>query len=117
MMSIMAATALTVLLLTPAVGFAQRPGAETPGGHGRLDAGVTRLPERPDSDRRHREATLPPESYVPRRSPDLGQSSFPLSPSIGPGSGLLGPEAGRGPGRLRSGASAERMPEGGTGGR
>jgi hypothetical protein len=118
MMSLMAATAaLTVLLMTPAVGLAQRSGSETMGNTGRLDPGVTRLPERPDSGPRHRDATLPPESYVPRRSPDLGQSSFPLSPSIGPGSGLLGPEAGRGPGRLRSGAPAGSTPDGGSGGR
>ena len=98
--------ALAALLMTPAAGSAQRHGSESIGGPGpgRLDTGVGRLPERPSSDLRHREETLPPESYVPRRSPDLGEPYFPLSPSIGPGSGLLGPEAGREPGRLRSGS-------------
>lgn len=49
----------------------------------------------------------PPESYVPRRSPDLGAPTAPLSPSIGPGSGLLGPEAGRSPSQLRSNGGTE----------
>ena len=35
-----------------------------------------------------------PHSYVPPRSPDLGEAFFPLSPSIGPGSDRLGPAAG-----------------------
>ena len=42
-------------------------------------------------------------SFVPRRSPDLGATTFPLAPSIGPGSGSLGPEAGRSPSRLSRG--------------
>ncbi|ULA67100.1 MAG: Putative Multidrug resistance protein A (Modular protein) [Nitrospira sp.] len=44
-----------------------------------------------------------PSSFVPRRSPDLGATTFPLTPSIGPDSGSLGPEAGRSPSRLKSG--------------
>ena len=106
MISIVAGTVvLAAFLMTPAAGIAQRLGSESTGGSGRLDAGVTRLPERPGSDDlRHRDDNLTPESYVPRRSPDLGEPYFPLSPSIGPGSGLLGPEAGREPGRLRSGS-------------
>lgn len=49
-----------------------------------------------------------PSSFIPRRSPDLGEARAPLAPSIGPGSGLLGPEGGRSPGRLRSGGDQER---------
>ena len=105
MISIVAGTVVrAALLMTPAAGIAQRLGSESTGGSGRLDAGGTRVPERPGSDLRHRDENFTPESYVPRRSPDLGEPSFPLSPSIGPGSGLLGPEAGREPGRLRSGS-------------
>ncbi len=44
-----------------------------------------------------------PSSFVPRRSPDLGATTMPLTPSIGPGSGSLGPEAGRGGSRMGSG--------------
>ncbi len=51
----------------------------------------------------------PPSSFVPRRSPDLGEATAPLTPSIGPGSGLLGPEGGRSPSRLRSGRQDDRM--------
>lgn len=105
MISIVAGTVvLAALLMTPAAGIAQRLGSESASSPGRLDAGVTRLPERPGSALRHRDDNLTPESYIPRRSPDLGEPYFPLSPSIGPGSGLLGPEAGREPGRLRSGS-------------
>jgi membrane fusion protein (multidrug efflux system) len=43
-----------------------------------------------------------PGSLVPRRSPDLGATNFPLTPAIGPESGSLGPEAGRSPSRLKS---------------
>ena len=43
---------------------------------------------------RRLERPLEPESYIPRRSPDLGSTYFPLSPAIGPGSQGLGPEAG-----------------------
>lgn len=50
---------------------------------------------------RGREEHLP-STFVPRRSPDMGVSTFPLAPSIGPGSGSLGPEAGRGGSRMRS---------------
>ncbi|MGH7231785.1 MAG: hypothetical protein ACREJU_10560, partial [Nitrospiraceae bacterium] len=82
---------------------AQRLGPETTDRLERLDSDATRLPESPNSDPLHRHENLTPESYVPPRSPDLGEPYFPLSPSIGPGSGLLGPEAGRGPARLRSG--------------
>ncbi len=46
-------------------------------------------------------------SFVPRRSPDMGVATFPLTPSIGPGSGSLGPEAGRGASRLKSGLGME----------
>ncbi|HSN04407.1 MAG TPA: HlyD family secretion protein [Nitrospira sp.] len=49
-----------------------------------------------------------PRSFVPRRSPDLGEAAAPLTPSIGPGSGLLGPEGGRSPSRLRSESGEER---------
>lgn len=49
-----------------------------------------------------------PRSFVPRRSPDLGESEAPLTPSIGPGSELLGPEGGRGPARLRFEAEQTR---------
>jgi hypothetical protein len=59
----------------------------------------------------------PPKSYVPRRSPDLGVPTAPLSPSIGPGSGLLGPEAGRSPSRLRSNGGTDPDETGFGGGR
>lgn len=57
----------------------------------------------PSFDRTRERRDRVPSSFVPRRSPDLGSSTVPLTPSIGPGSGLLGPEAGRSPSRLRSG--------------
>lgn len=49
-----------------------------------------------------------PRSYVPRHSPDMGNTSPPLTPSIGPGSGSLGPEGGRSPSRLRLGSDQDR---------
>lgn len=57
-----------------------------------------------------------PNALVPRRSPDMGASTFPLTPSIGPGSGSLGPEAGRGGVRTGSGfgMQEERRPFGGS---
>ena len=61
---------------------------------GKASPKVDRLRER--EDRR-------PSSFVPRRSPDLGATAFPLTPSIGPDSRSLGPEAGRNPSRLKSG--------------
>src|SRR5688572_14488853 len=100
---VLSTVTLAALLVGPAGGHAQRLGSDTIDRHGRLDTGVTRLPERPRNDLRHGDQTLTPESSIPRRSPDLGEPYFPLSPSIGPGSGLLGPEAGGGPARLRSG--------------
>lgn len=57
----------------------------------------------PDLDRMRTHRDPVPSSFVPRRSPDLGATTNPLTPSIGPGSGSLGPEAGRRPSRLRSG--------------
>lgn len=57
----------------------------------------------PNLDRTRDRRDRMPSSFVPRRSPDLGSTTFPLSPSIGPGSGSLGPEAGRSPSRLRPG--------------
>ncbi|MCS6319935.1 MAG: hypothetical protein H8K05_19635, partial [Nitrospira sp.] len=57
----------------------------------------------PDLDRMRRHRDPVPSSFVPRRSPDLGAATNPLTPSIGTGSGSLGPEAGRRPSRLRSG--------------
>jgi membrane fusion protein (multidrug efflux system) len=76
-----------------------------------------RLPESPSSAPLHRHEPFTPKSYVPPRSPDLGELYFPLSPSIGPGSGLLGPEAGRSPARLRSGDETGRGLETGSDGR
>ncbi|HNK16435.1 MAG TPA: hypothetical protein PLZ20_17850, partial [Nitrospira sp.] len=58
-----------------------------------------------DRLRSHRESQ--PSSFVPRRSPDMGAATFPLTPSIGPGSGSLGPEAGRGGSRTRPGMGME----------
>ncbi|GKS60223.1 hypothetical protein YTPLAS18_37500 [Nitrospira sp.] len=55
--------------------------------------GFARSPDAPNSS---------PRPAMPRRSPDLGHSFFPLSPAIGPGSGLMGPEGGHNPSRLRS---------------
>ena len=60
-----------------------------------------RVPVDRDRMRTHRDPV--PSSFIPRRSPDLGATTDPLTPSIGPGSGSLGPEAGRSPSRLRSG--------------
>jgi len=57
----------------------------------------------PNLDRLRTRRDRMPSSFVPRRSPDLGSATAPLTPSIGPGSGSLGPEAGRSPSRLRSG--------------
>lgn len=57
----------------------------------------------PNLDRTRDRRDRVPSSFVPRRSPDLGATTFPLTPSIGPGSGSLGPEAGRSSSRLRSG--------------
>ncbi len=105
--AMLTAVALAALLMMPTSGQAQGLGSETIDRIGRLDTGVTRIPERPGSDLRQREHDFTPESHVPPRSPDLGLPYFPLSPSIGPGSGLLGPEAGRGPARLRSGSERD----------
>ncbi|MCS6326889.1 MAG: HlyD family efflux transporter periplasmic adaptor subunit, partial [Nitrospira sp.] len=55
---------------------------------------------------RRREEHLP-NPFVPRRSPDMGVSTFPLTPSVGPGSSSLGPEAGRGASRMRSGSEMD----------
>ncbi len=99
-------TVITLLMIPIAV-HAQRLGSDTTDRTGRLDTGVTRVPEKPRNDLRHREQDFTPESHIPPRSPDLGRPYFPLSPSIGPGAGLLGPEAGRGPSRLRSGAERD----------
>jgi membrane fusion protein (multidrug efflux system) len=46
-------------------------------------------------------------SFVPRRSPDLGRTTNPLTPSIGPHSRALGPEVGRDPSRLPPGSDRE----------
>ena len=56
-----------------------------------------------DRDRMHTHRDPVPSAFVPRRSPDLGATTDPLTPSIGPGSGSLGPEAGRSGSRLRPG--------------
>jgi hypothetical protein len=104
---LLSAVALAALFMLPASGHTQRLGSEPTDRTGRLDAGVTRVPESPRSDLRHHEHDFTPESHVPPRSPDLGIPHSPLSPSIGPGSGLLGPEAGRGPARLRSGSERD----------
>jgi membrane fusion protein, multidrug efflux system len=73
---------------------APRKGALPRSSEERISPSVDRRP-----DRRERASN----SFVPRRSPDLGATTFPLTPSIGPGSGSLGPEAGRSPSRLRPG--------------
>ena len=105
MKSIVLGTVAMATLLTATIGgHAQRLGSDTVDRNGRVDSGVTRLPERPGSDLRHGQQNPTPKSPIPRRSPDLGEPNFPLAPSIGPGSGLLGPEAGRAPARLRSGS-------------
>ena len=70
----------------------RKGGAKTPS-EGRIPPSLDRTRERRDRV---------PSSFVPRRSPDLGATTFPLTPSIGPRSGSLGPEAGRSPSRLRS---------------
>lgn len=57
----------------------------------------------PKLDRPRERTDRSPSSFVPRRSPDLGATTVPLTPSIGPDSRSLGPEAGRTPSRLRSG--------------
>ncbi|MGC3974229.1 MAG: HlyD family efflux transporter periplasmic adaptor subunit [Nitrospira sp.] len=57
----------------------------------------------PQFDRPRERNDRSPSSFVPRRSPDLGATTFPLTPSIGPDSRSLGPEAGRGPSRLKPG--------------
>ena len=57
----------------------------------------------PKLDRPRERTDRSPSSFVPRRSPDLGATTVPLTPSIGPDSRSLGPEAGRSPSRLRSG--------------
>jgi hypothetical protein len=98
----LSAVALFTLLLVTADGRAQRLDSGTTDHIGRPDTGMSRIPDRPSSGLRHRDQNFTPESHVPSRSPDLGESYFPLSPSIGPGSGLLGPESGRGPSRLKS---------------
>ena len=99
------AISLTLLLMWCGNAHAERLESDTDRAR-RLDSGVTRMPESP-SGLRHRGSHVTPESDIPRRSPDLGEPSSPLSPSIGPGSGLLGPEAGSGPARLRSGAKVD----------
>jgi membrane fusion protein (multidrug efflux system) len=84
----------------PADIVAPKKGAVTAPHKGRTSATFGRTSDR---DRRDRI----PSSFVPQRSPDLGDSTVPLTPSIGPGSGLLGPEGGRSPARLRSGSDRD----------
>jgi hypothetical protein len=117
MKSIIPGLAVAALLMIPAAGQAQRSGSDTIDRNGRSETGTARLSEKPSHDLRHGEQNPMPGSAIPRRSPDLGEPSFPLSPSIGPGSGLLGPEAGRGPARLRSGAGTGSGPGGANDGR
>lgn len=83
-----------------------RKNAERSPDEGRVSSNLSRSRER--DDRR-------PSSFVPRRSPDLGATTFPLTPSIGPDSGSLGPEAGRSSSRLKSdlGLDDERRAFGG----
>jgi hypothetical protein len=69
---------LAVLPMLPASGQAQRLGSETTDQLERLDTGVSRIPESPNSAPLHRHKNLLPKSYVPPRSPDLGE---PYSPS------------------------------------
>ena len=56
----------------------------------------------PKFDRSRERDDRRPSSFVPRRSPDLGATAFPLTPSVGPDSKSLGPEAGRRPSQLKS---------------
>ncbi|MGB3396472.1 MAG: HlyD family secretion protein [Nitrospira sp.] len=56
----------------------------------------------PDLDRMRPHRDPVPSALVPRRSPDLGTTTNPLTPSIGPDSGSLGPASGRRSSRLRS---------------
>ena len=61
----------------------------------------------PKFDRSRERDDRRPSSFVPRRSPDLGATAFPLTPSVGPDSKSLGPEAGRRPSQLKSGFGAD----------
>ena len=72
-------------------------------------AGAMSLRERSSLEREHRRSREEhlPNSFVPKRSPDMGVAAFPLTPSIGPGTGSLGPEAGRGASRMRPGVGPE----------